>query len=158
MNNRISIWNSDCGKFLKSIRIDRPSYMEFGDDKLFVVSYTICEESIETNRFLRITGGSNCIFVLNKATHIIIKKIELENWLQPNGLYLDAHLNIVTTAFEIDAEGIVSKNRYLFIIDENGNLMHKIEIVGILQSFYIQFIEKNIIASYDKSLKFIQFD
>jgi WD40 repeat protein len=158
MDNRISIWNSENGEFVKSIKVNHPSYMEFSGDRFYVVSYTICEEITETNKFLRISEGLNCIFEFDKATFDLIRKIEICNWLRPNGLYLDSQLNIVTTAFEIDDGGFISKNRFVYVIDQNGCLVHKIEIFGILRSYYIQFIEQKLVASFDKSIKFIQFD
>ena len=158
MKNRISIWNSENGTYIKSLKVDHPSYMEFSDDKFFVVSYTICDETLESNKFIKVTDGSNCIFVFDKSTFEIINKVDIFNWLKPTGLYLDSFSNIVTTAFEIDSEGYISKNRFVYTIDQNGNLLHKVEAYGILRSYYIQFIDKKIVASYDQSLKFIQYD
>ena len=158
MKNRISIWDTENGNYMKSFKVDHPSYMEFSDEKLFVVSYTICDETIDDNKLVRITDGSNCIFVFDKSTYELINKIDLNNWLKPTGLYLDSFSNIVTTAFEIDNDGFISKNRFVYTIDQNGELLHKVETYGILRSYYIQFIDKKIVASYDQSLKFIEYD
>jgi WD40 repeat protein len=115
MDNRISIWNSENGEFVKSIKVNHPSYMEFSGDRFYVVSYTICEEITETNKFLRISEGLNCIFEFDKATFDLIRKIEICNWLRPNGLYFDSQLNSVTTAFEIDDGGFISIKIDLFM-------------------------------------------
>ncbi len=128
LNNKIIVLESETGTFVRAIKIDAPCEMQFSDDKLHVISQTMFSVTTE-GKLDKILKGSNCIFMLNKITLEIMGRILLQNLLQPTGLCLDSNnFNVITTGYDVDDDHIVSKTPFLFIIDQKGVILTKVEL------------------------------
>jgi hypothetical protein len=109
-----------------TIRIDRPFEMFAKDDKIYVVSFTNfkCEKNEKSKRnrkkrkFVKITYGSNCIFVIDKKTLEIIQIIKSDYWLRPRSVHVDENDNILTCAYKIDdINWFLNSSIYLYLIN-----------------------------------------
>ncbi len=129
--NKISVYDIETGGCIKVIKIDSPREIAISQESVYVLSSTSYDKKRNTCEFQKFKFGSNCIFVVNKLDYKILSKIEFKDWLSPNGLYLDKYSNIVTTAFQMDNNKFISMNRFLYTIDQDGNLLHKMELHGI---------------------------
>lgn len=129
-DNQITIWNSETGVFNKSLIIDSPYNMKSNQENLFVLSYTQGKFDENINlKFDSLRRGANCIFILKKPSYLVTNSIKFDDWFQPDGLYISG-LNIYTTAHKIDENRIISGNRFLFVINKNGEVEDKIELMG----------------------------
>lgn len=155
-HNKISVYDIQTGKCEHSIEIDSPREMAISRENIFVLSLTGFNKKRFTCEFQKLKFGSNCIFLLNKYDYCVLKKIQIENWLFPNGLLLDKYLNLITTAFQIDCNNLISSNRFLFVIDSNGQLIHNVELQCI-QNGNIQFSPDKLINWTSREIKMIDF-
>ena len=157
--DKIGIWNSSNGSYIKSISIKSPYGMHFNGDKLFVTSL-MNYETDQDDRISKITSGVSCIFVLNKDTHKMLQKIENQNFLNPIGLYFSNSSTFLTIARFLDSDGVLFKNRFLFKLDLNGKILQKIELKGVSSTKYslnhLMFFEDKIIILYDTSIALIE--
>ena len=156
--NKIGVWNGTNGESLKLIDICCPYYMHFDEDNLFVISGT--DFKLDKDRRLsKILNGLNCIFIVNKYSYEIIKRIRNPNWISPIGLSI-INSNIITIARFINEENIISQHRYYLVLDMNGKIKEKIELDGV--NFSVNCIsdllcyEKKIVFLTQKSIKFIE--
>jgi hypothetical protein len=157
-DNKIGVWNGMNGEFLKLIDICCPYFMQFNDDNLFVISGT--DFKIDKDRRLaKLNNGLNCIFILNRYSYEIVKKIRNSNWISPIGLSI-IDSNIITVARYINEENVVSNHRCYLVLDINGKVKEKIELDGLNFSVNcisdLLFYEKKIIFLTQKSIKFIE--
>ena len=157
-HNKITVWNSQRGNLVNSIKLDAPSSMEFNDEFLYVVSYTEWDSVNNFGKLINIRSGSNCIFVLKKSNYEMVNKIKLDNWLQPFGLFLNKCSNIITTVYEMDDNNMISSDRFLYSIDQNGILLHKIQFEHMRGTRDLIFFKNKMIRCYKSELKFIVFD
>jgi hypothetical protein len=127
-DDKIVVRFSETHKFKTIINITRPNFMEFSEEFMYVSSQPNFNLNKRARRLEGLQKGSNCIFILNKKTYEIVKRVAFENWLVPFGLKLDENFNIYTTASELSETRIVSENPFLYIINSNGELVEKIEI------------------------------
>ena len=94
---------------------------------------------------------------------VTVHSINFNNWKQPSGLYLDNNSNIITTAYELDKNQIISKHRLVFIIDKNSNSIFKKIDAGdsVDREEEIKFFDNKMIFCFGfnyKSLKVIEFE
>ncbi len=129
--NQISAYNIETGNCENCIGIDSPRELGISQEHIYALSLTGYDKKRNNGGFKKLKFGSNCIFLLHKADLRVIKKIEIPNWLCPNGLVLDKYSNLITTAFQVNNNSFVSNNRYIFVFDSSGQLLHKNEIEGI---------------------------
>ena len=158
--NKIGIWNSFTGEFVNSLNIASPCNMCFSQDRLFVTSSSDYEVTNE-NKLCMPLSGSNCLFIVDKKSHLVLSRILNSSWLTPTGLYISNSSKIQTVARLLNTDGTILENRYLFNFDLDGNFRKKIELVEISsskQSFnYIYFYEDKIAVVYNKSVKIIKY-
>jgi DNA-binding beta-propeller fold protein YncE len=124
-NNQISLWNTETCSLLTQFKVDSPAQMHLNKDFLYVISEGDYDFIKSTGK-LRITKGSNCIFILNKQTYQLYDTIKLDNWFDCAGLHLDKNGNLITTAYELDSDKYVSAYRMLYVFNSNGKLQNKI--------------------------------
>jgi hypothetical protein len=154
--NKISVFDEN--KNCVEMDIDSPLSMELSNKNIYIVSYTEFEKNPDPNELLSITKGSNCIYVFRKDKSLrFVKAMRCSTWLAPLGLYLDSVGNITTTAYKLD-EGIVSNNRFLFVIDQIGRFIREIELDGINECNSLAFNRNKLVVTYDKSFKYIEFE
>ncbi len=159
LNNQVTVCDEAKG-LANHFYLDSPLYMEFSRDRVFIVSYTEYDTTTGTNNLLRIKKGANCIFVFNKNNGYEVETIIRfdTKWLAPVGLYIESNGNILTTAFKVDENALISKNRYLFIISPNGEIQREIELDGISNCNSMSFNRNKLVVSYDKYFKIIEFE
>ena len=157
-HNKITVWNSQRGYLINTIKLDAPSSMEFDDEFLYVVSYTEWDRDDNLGKLINIRSGSNCIFILKKANYETVNEIKLNNWLQPFGLWLNKCKNIITTVYEIDENNIISKDRYLYSVNKKGVILNKIQFEHMRGTRDLIFFKNKMIRCYKSDLKFIVFD
>ena len=128
--NKISAYNIETGKCENYVEIDSPRELIISQEYIYALSLTGYDKKKKTGEFQKLKFGSNCIFLLDKIDLRVLNKIVLANWLCPNGLYLDKYANLITTAFQIE-NNFVSTNRFIFVMNSSGQLIHKNELQGI---------------------------
>jgi hypothetical protein len=67
----------------------------------------------------------NAIHIIDKKSLIVIKTIKPSNWYDPVGLFIDSEMNIVTTAYSIYKKINLSNSRYLFTINQDGEILNR---------------------------------
>ena len=142
--DEISVWRADTGQPLHLIKIESPNNIKFKSDKIFILSLVDYKTDASMKRVSKIIKG-NCIFVIEKIRFQIIQRIQYNDWFWPNSLYLASNTSICTIARELDAHGMWSNNNFLFVIDNNGKVLRKIELKNILFFSDAIFLEKKII-------------
>jgi DNA-binding beta-propeller fold protein YncE len=161
LNNKISIYDENKRHESVTNEVDSPLFMDFSKNYVFVISKTEYTIDPLNHRLIKITKGSNCIFILDKKEKIpMIKKISFDYWLAPAGLYVDLNGNMVTTALKLHENSkSISKNRYLFVISQSGDVLREIELVDVADKFNsMAFDGLKLIISHDKSFNRIEFD
>ena len=79
-----------------------------------------------------------------------MKTINLDNWIDPYGLWIDPrNMNILISASEVDENQCLSESSYLFNIDQRGNLLHKIELKKYIPIDFYVFENKILFISFD---------
>ena len=105
----------------------------------------------------KIIKGSNCVFIVDKFTLNILDTIKLNDWVTPSALYVDLNSNIYTVAYELDkTTGMLSKFKYLYIINKNGLLVKKIYLEDIQIIADMIVLENELIFSVNNEIKIIQ--
>ncbi len=155
-NNYVSVWNLNKNKYHTQFKIDSPAQIQVIDDKLYVISESDYEQVKTTGR-IRITKGSNSIFIIDKSTNQIEQKIKLDDWFDPCGLFVDGNQNILTTAYELDNDKYVSQKRFLYIFDRAYKLIKKLPLEIDYFTDMLLVDRKIFICSYD-NLKVIEFE
>lgn len=157
VNNKISIWINEC--YIEEFEVESPLNIEINKEKLFVVSSVDFEVDNDTSELKTITRGLNCIFVFCKFSLNVIQTIQLDNWLNPEGIYLDQYMNIYTLAYELTDHQYVSKYRHLFMIDENGNCIKKISFDGLKHMSEMIVVDNKIFCcGGDNKVRAIEFE
>lgn len=131
---KISIFNMTSLSKITEFDVDEPWNIKTSKANLYVVSMTFWDwQDKESRVFKTITRGSNCIFVFDKLTLKLVNKIKYDNWIRPEGLFIDKMDFIFTTAFHIDEiTSNVSQFRYLFIFNQECLLIKKIYLEQVL--------------------------
>jgi hypothetical protein len=155
-SNYVSVWSLDDQKYQTQIKIDSPAQIQIVDDKLFVISESDFEHMKTTGR-IRITKGSNSIFIINKLTNEIENKIKLDDWFDPCGLCVDNNQNILTTAFELDNDKYVSQKRFLYIFDRYFKQIKKFPLDFDYFTDMLLNDRKIFFCTYD-NLRIVEFD
>ncbi len=158
LGNQITKLDSQKGDVIGTIEIDSPKEMQLNNDFLYVVSWTTFTKNKNTNKFECLTRGSNCIFVLNTENNAIIQTIKFNNLLKPSGIHFANELCILTTAYELDENDIVSKNSFLFKISlKNGEIIKKIEIDDVKDANDIILFDNKMLVWLNSSIRFLEF-
>ncbi len=162
LNNKISIYDENKRHESVTNELDSPLFMDFSKNYVFVISKTEYIIDPLNQCLIKTTKGSNCIYILDKKEKIFSKnkKIRFDYWLAPAGLYVDLNGNMVTTALKLNENTkLISKNRYLFIISQSGDVLREIELVDVADKFNsMAFDGFRLIISHDKSFNRIEFD
>ena len=109
------------------------------------------------NSIVKIKSGLNCIYIIDKWSMIMERKIEFKDWLQPSGLFVDDEEIIYTTAYVWDTNYVKSESKYLHTINKSGEIERKICLNGI-KNFDDMIIKSNKIIFYGwQALKIIEF-
>ena len=159
IGNEITIYDGESGLEKElSIKVDSPIYMAFSKKHVYVVSYTEFAVEPETNKFLKYKKGSNCIYKLKKKKPFDVENVfSFDNWISPVGIHVDLNGNIFTTAFKLNKNKKVSKNRFLFIINSEGNLIGNVELFGIGFCNSIAIDDRKVIVSNDSMINYFKF-
>jgi DNA-binding beta-propeller fold protein YncE len=160
LKNKVSVYDGITGENIGvDINIDSPIYIEIGTKTIYVVSHTEFEQTPDTNKLIRIKKGSNCIYVIEKRRPFdVLHVISSDVWLAPLGLYLDKNGNLLTTAYKISPDKTISKIRYLFVLDKDGNVLASEQLSGVTQCNSIAINERRLVISYDKSIKLYELE
>ena len=158
-DNSFTSWSIDDEKLLTELKLEKPEYIFVKYDKVYITSATLFEAvDKKKNSIVKIKSGLNCIYVVDKYTMIIERKIEFDNWLQPSGLFVDEDETIFTTAYIWDANKSKSESKYLFTINKNGDVERKICLNGV-KIFDDMILKANKIIFYAwQALKIIEFN
>jgi hypothetical protein len=122
----------DCSKgiLVNKIKLNKPFYVYINQEKLYITSGTLFDKDCDTLKLKGILKGSNCIYVLNKQTLEYLNRIEMCDWLTPNGIYFDNHLNLITIAYKLNNETKeISREKTLFVFNsKNNKCLNEIQI------------------------------
>lgn len=102
-----------------------PRTLKVLNDKIYIVNACSFKMNVEARILQDIKFGDSCIYVLDKKSFNLFKKIDLKNYslLQPWSLIVDQNMNIYTTAYSVDyRKGEISEKRFLCKIWPNGEL------------------------------------
>lgn len=146
-DNMITFWNVNDEKLIKSMSIEQPIHLKIGGEKLYVLSTAECELDDQTRKVINLDKG-NYINVINIAAFEIVHKIQFQDWFSPHALYLSSDSSIYTLAYEIDKNGICSKNRFLFIVDSaNYKIKQKIKLKDIDTFSDMMYLNKKLVLT-----------
>lgn len=121
-------WNVLNKTSFQSKKLSKPNFMRCIQNYLFVTSGTDWDTDKEIVTQYDIFEGLNCIYVLDKNNLDILNEIKRDDWLGPNGLEVDSNKNLLTTAFELNNEKRVSQNRFLFVLNIDGECLNKVKL------------------------------
>jgi hypothetical protein len=133
VGNRISVWINK--RFSRNVVIDQPAVMKVKDTNLYVIS--ACEAEFKRKKVSQgkelpvlkaISFGSNCVFVFNRFTWDLQRKICFDDWFNPRGLYIDKYSNVITVACVKDANNVLNEKEYVFVIDPDGILKQRLQL------------------------------
>jgi hypothetical protein len=159
-DNEITLWNTQNGTFITKISIDGPKDVKFNQNCLFVINQPEVKIDWEINRIIEITKG-NSISIIDKNSLEIKRKIQFSDFYLPNSLHLTTDIHIYTIAYKLD-NGLMSKNRHLFILDYEGNILKIFELKNISCFNDVIYLENKIIISGNSlnqnRLSIIQFE
>ncbi len=129
VNDRLTILDSRDGKFINNIDVETPKQIFFTLDNFYVCS-PVADALVINNKVIKINKGGNCIFEIEKRT-LEIKRRIIGNWYSPLLLNIESNGIFQIAAYTYDENLIISKNRYLQIIDQNGKIVEKSELNGV---------------------------
>lgn len=137
--------------------VTKPRSIQINNNFVFICGETKWEKDYTTQK-ITILNENNFIFKINKNDLGDIKRIEIENWLAPDGLQFDNSGNLLTTAFKLNEhKQLESKSRYLFILNEYGTLLNTIYLYDIDHFKDMLLIQaKLFILDYFNSIKIIE--
>jgi hypothetical protein len=128
-SNRVVVRYSENNKFKTTIDILRPEYIEFDVNYIYITSYPDFTHNGRTGEIEGLQKKSNCIFLLNKSDFRTVRFVPFDDWLGPEGLFIDKNSNILTVAAVLDRQLMKSSSsKYIHVIAANGTLAEKIEI------------------------------
>jgi sRNA-binding carbon storage regulator CsrA len=138
--NKISIFDINTGEFKCGIKIDAPTEIKIFNEKVYVLSSS---------------SEKNSIFMLYKSNLETIREIKLD-LCDFRGLCIIENENVLMTTSLIMGS---SNNGDLTLLDENGNILLRQELIHVKKGFNcLNFINnKQLIVSYDKKIKIIMF-
>ena len=152
--NRVNLVDVKAKMFLKETHIDSPYDIKVDIQHLYLTSSTSYSYDSIDKKFGSIMTGSNCIFILNKKSFELVRKIKLLNWVKPKGLHVDLNGFIWTTAFKMDDD---SELLNLFILNQNGEIINSIKLnFKVFSDFFL--IERKILFCVGNCLKLVKFD
>lgn len=161
VNNEVSIWDINTFKHISTFSIDSPSALRIIKNKIFIVSGTEHEFNEDTRKLGYISKGSNCIYKVDKSSLNVTQKIRTDSWLDPCGLQvLDSEINqphLLTIAYELDHDKIISQHLSLFIIDTGGNFLKKIKLRGITHLADFLLVDNKIYGCINDEVKIVEF-
>ena len=156
-HQKVTVYNMNACEKAFEFKATEPWNIRVKNDKLLLISFAFWDWSNKKQRILkRISRGDNCIYVLDKKTFKVKDVITIDGWLRPDGLCLDADGNIFTTAFMIDKESsIVSDYRYLFIFNQNHQLLRELylEQIHYISDFLLTKTNKLLFCGGDTDAK-----
>lgn len=144
--------NNNLLKLNKPLKIDSPMHIFCHKDRVFTISAVQYVKVKNERKLDRITYGSNCIFELNSSSLDIIKKIKVNNWLNPQGLSIDSNGYLLSTALLLDADNFISDYRYLFLIESSTGIclrQFELHIKNIYD--FVWFNDKRVLISVFKN-------
>ena len=128
-DNKVVVRYSENHKFKTTFDIFRPECIDFDVNYIYITSYPDFSRNKSTDRVHGLQKKSNCIFLLNKNDFKTVRIISFDDWLGPEGLFIDKNSNIFTVASELDRRSMESStNCFLHLIAPNGTLIQKFEI------------------------------
>ena len=145
-DNEITLWNTQNGSFITKIDIDGPKDVKFNRDHLFVINQPEVKINWENNQIIQISKG-NCVSMIDKNSLEIRRKIQFNGFYLPNSLHLTNDIYIYTIAYKLDTDGFMSKNKHLFILDYEGNILKSFELKNIFCFNDVIYLENKIIFS-----------
>lgn len=133
-NDLITIWNCNDDKYLNKIEVNSPSDCAINGNYLYVVSSEKLQSLETINTTTTNNKDTNCIYVFNKHTYLLINKIRLDNWISPACILFDTVNNyLLTLALEFNSSSSSSQHvtftRYLYYFDIiNYSFIKKVSI------------------------------
>ena len=166
LSDEIIVSDITYGKLIGKINVKRPLHSKIYQDKLFVISMVNCD--VDRKKVLEIKSG-NFISVINRKKLEIIQTLRFKDWFDPWSLHLTSDFNLYTIAKEIDKEGFISENYFLFKVHSNSfssnfNIKEKIKLENISSFNDALYLENKIILcgvgnnEFSNQIKIIQFN
>ena len=149
LNNNLSCWNAISGEFLNQIPLNSPLSLAASSDKLFIISSK--DVALFTSAYSKQINEKygNCVFIIDKNSLEVLKKIDISKYAQPKGIIIDDQMNFYITSLDSSNE-YTSKNRKLLRdlikFDEHGEILQKTSL-EIENTFQIIFYEKKLLIS-----------
>jgi WD40 repeat protein len=154
VDDKITIWDSRNGKFINSIDVEAPKQIFFTLDN-FYVSSAIGDALVINNKVIKINKGGNCIFEIEKRT-LEIKRRIIGNWYSPHLLTIESNGIFKIAAYAYDENLIISKCRYLQIIDQNGKIVETSELNSVEVITDTVLVNNKIFVSIKNKLKIFE--
>ncbi len=156
-NNKLSKWDCNKGLLVNELKVENPLSLKVKDDNLYVISESFLEIEIEDTslrkKLKQIKSGENCVLVYNKHSFELVKRISVENWIQPKGIEFDNFGNLMVTAFKLESGNFISTDRSLFLFDGNQNLINEVKMNDVCSVVDMVLIKDNLfLISYEQEM------
>jgi hypothetical protein len=156
-NNKLSKWDCNKGLLVNELKVENPLSLKVKGDNLYVISESFLEIEIEDpssrNKFKQIKSGENCVLVYKKHSFELIKRVSVENWIQPKGIEFDNFGNLMVTAFKLESDNFISIDRFLFLFDCNDNLINEVKMKDISSVLDMVLVKDNLfVISYEQEM------
>jgi hypothetical protein len=127
-NNRVTKWNCESGVLVKKLSVENPGNMRVKEDRIYVISEAYVKRMDE--KLIEIKSGLNCVLILNKDSLEVLRKVKLENWMQPMALLFNND-QLLAAAYQIDRTNLIDKDNSLFMFDSNETFVKRLDIKNV---------------------------
>ena len=95
------------------------------NNQIFIVNLCSLRVDQDSRELFETTLGESYIYVLDKNPLRLKNLIDLKNYAmyQPWNLIIDKNSNIYTTVSQLDGKKFISKERYLFKFNKDGDVL-----------------------------------
>ena len=153
-NNEITIWNTRNRSFIAKIEIDTPKQINFTQNSFYVASFELYDQ-VKNNKVMKITRGGNCIFEIDKVSFEIKRRV-IGSWYSPELLNMESNGNLKIIAYDFINNITISGMRYFLTIDQNGQIIEKVELNGIYAIDDAIFVNNKLIVCFANKLKIFE--
>jgi hypothetical protein len=123
----VTAWNMETSELKNEVAINAATFLQQKHDKLYVLS--AIESEIFTQMAKRednVEYNDNCVYILDKLSFQILKKLKIHTCLHPKGLFVDDLLNIYTIAYTIYDYN--ENPKFLFKFNQDGNFVQRVNL------------------------------
>lgn len=126
-NRSVTAWNLETGELKNEVAINAATFLKQKYDKLYVLSAIESELFTQmAKREDKVEYNDNCVYILDKLSFQILKKLNIQTCLHPKGLFVDDQLNIYTSGYTIYDNN--ENPKFLFKYNQKGDFVQRVNL------------------------------